>query len=203
MIAIENYISSFSKDFSGDKQPWKITNSLPSIITDLIVELNNDFIITGGVAIHITATVEAGAVLKPPVIIGKNCFVGAHAYLRGGVFLGNDVKIGPSCEIKSSIIFNATSIAHFNFIGDSIIGGNVNFEAGAVTANHYNERTDKQIEVLYNGELIKTNTHKFGALVGDNCKIGANAVLSPGTLLEKNTIVKRLELVEQIIFFGT
>jgi UDP-N-acetylglucosamine diphosphorylase / glucose-1-phosphate thymidylyltransferase / UDP-N-acetylgalactosamine diphosphorylase / glucosamine-1-phosphate N-acetyltransferase / galactosamine-1-phosphate N-acetyltransferase len=203
MIAIENYISSFSKHFTGDKQPWKITNSLPLIITDLIAELNDDFIITGGVAIHTTATVEAGAVLKPPVIIGKNCFVGAHAYLRGGVFLGNDVKIGPSCEIKSSIIFSKTSIAHFNFIGDSIIGGNVNFEAGAVTANHYNERTNKQIEVLYNREVIKTNTHKFGALVGDNCKIGANAVLSPGTLLEKNTIVKRLELVEQVISFGT
>jgi len=31
----------------------------------------------------------------------------------------------------------------------------------------------------------------------DNSKIGANAVLSPGTLLAKNTIVKRLELVDQ------
>jgi UDP-N-acetylglucosamine diphosphorylase / glucose-1-phosphate thymidylyltransferase / UDP-N-acetylgalactosamine diphosphorylase / glucosamine-1-phosphate N-acetyltransferase / galactosamine-1-phosphate N-acetyltransferase len=92
-------------------------------------------------------------------------------------------------------------LAHFNFIGNSIIGSNVNVEAGAVTANHYNERADKQIEVLYKGEIIKTNTHKFGALIGDGCKIGANAVLSPGTLLVKNTIVKRLEMVEQVISF--
>lgn len=39
--------------------------------------------------------------------------------------------------------------------------------------------------------------HKFGSLVGDECRIGANAVLSPGTLLTPKTVVRRLELVEQ------
>jgi UDP-N-acetylglucosamine diphosphorylase / glucose-1-phosphate thymidylyltransferase / UDP-N-acetylgalactosamine diphosphorylase / glucosamine-1-phosphate N-acetyltransferase / galactosamine-1-phosphate N-acetyltransferase len=203
MIPINDYINSFSKYFQQeDKQPWEIVNILPEIINRLITQLDNDFIIANGIAIHKTATVEAGAVLKSPVIIGSNCFVGAHAYLRGGVYLTSDVKIGPGCEIKTSIIYNETSIAHFNFIGDSIIGSNVNIEAGAVTANHYNERTNKEIGILYKGEVIKTNTHKFGALVGDDCKIGANAVLSPGTLLAKNTIVKRLELVEQVIPSG-
>jgi UDP-N-acetylglucosamine diphosphorylase / glucose-1-phosphate thymidylyltransferase / UDP-N-acetylgalactosamine diphosphorylase / glucosamine-1-phosphate N-acetyltransferase / galactosamine-1-phosphate N-acetyltransferase len=204
MITIDDYINSFAIYFPKEnKEPWEIVNTLPDIINHLITQLSSDFIITNGAAIHKTATVETGVVLKPPVIIGSNCFVGAHAYLRGGVYLTGDVKIGPGCEIKSSIIFNKTSIAHFNFIGNSIIGSNVNIEAGAVTANHYNERLDKQIEVLYKGEIIKTNTHKFGALIGDDCKIGANAVLFPGTLLAKNTIVKRLELVEQVISSGT
>jgi len=35
-------------------------------------------------------------------------------------------------------------------------------------------------------------------LVGDDSKIGANAVLSPGTILEQNSIVDRLELVKEI-----
>ncbi|MBO5563850.1 MAG: hypothetical protein J5939_09090 [Bacteroidales bacterium] len=39
--------------------------------------------------------------------------------------------------------------------------------------------------------------HKFGSLVGDGCRIGANAVLSPGTILPPKTIVKRLQLIEQ------
>ncbi len=199
MIAIENYISSFLRYFADDKEPWELTHQLPAIITVLISNLNSYFTIENNIAIHKSSVIETGAVLKPPIIIGKNCFIGANAYLRGGIFLGDDVKIGPGCEIKSSIIFGKTSMAHFNFIGDSIIGSNVNVEAGAVTANHYNERTDKQIEVLYKGEIVKTNTNKFGALIGDSCKIGANAVLSPGTLLAKNTIVKRLELVEQVI----
>ena len=203
MIVIENYINSFSTYFKQNKQPWEITNQLPEIIIELIKNCNADFKIDNNIAVHKTAVIEAGATVKSPAIIGANCFISANAYLRGGVFLAAAVKIGTGCEIKSSIIFNETAIAHFNFIGNSIIGSHVNFEAGAVTANHYNERADKQIEVLHNGTIIKTNTNKFGALAGDNCKIGANAVLSPGTLLTKSTIVKRLELVEQVIPFRT
>ena len=162
-----------------------------------ISQLDSVYKTENGIAIHKSATVEQGVVLKAPIIISANCFVGAHAYLRGGVFLDEGVTVGPGCEIKSSFIFSTTTIAHFNFIGDSIIGSKVNFEAGAHTANHFNERTDKRISVFFNSKIIETNTEKFGALVGDNSKIGANAVLSPGTILPKNSIVKRLELVEQ------
>jgi len=38
---------------------------------------------------------------------------------------------------------------------------------------------------------------KFGALVGDDSRIGANAVTTPGTLLPPRSIVRRLELVDQ------
>lgn len=74
----------------------------------------------------------------------------------------------------------------------------MNFEAGSICANHYNERTDKDIFVKYRDQIIATNSNKFGSLVGDHSRIGANAVLSPGTILEKRSIVKRLELIEQI-----
>ena len=113
------------------------------------------------------------------------------------MFLDTKVSIGPGCEIKSSIIARETAIAHFNFIGDSLVGREVNFEAGAVIANHYNERENKRIFINVNNEIIDTGQDKFGALVGDRSKIGANAVLSPGTLLRPGSIVKRLELIEQ------
>jgi NDP-sugar pyrophosphorylase family protein len=141
--------------------------------------------------------VENGAVLKEPLIVSKNCFIASHAYLRGGVYLGKGVLIGPGSEIKSSIIGNNSAMAHFNYIGDSIIGSSVNFEAGALIANHYNERSDKTIWAQINGIRTNTGSIKFGALVGDHSKIGANAVLSPGTLLSLGSVVKRLELIEQ------
>jgi UDP-N-acetylglucosamine diphosphorylase / glucose-1-phosphate thymidylyltransferase / UDP-N-acetylgalactosamine diphosphorylase / glucosamine-1-phosphate N-acetyltransferase / galactosamine-1-phosphate N-acetyltransferase len=150
-------------------------------------------------AIHKTAVIESNVILKAPVIIGPKCFIGANAYVRGGVWLIDHVTVGTGCEIKSSIIFPNSAIAHFNFIGDSIIGRNVNFEAGSVTANHYNERKDKTIFVYYHSSIIKTDTHKFGSLVGDDSKIGANAVLSPGTILARGTIVNRLGLVDQSV----
>lgn len=199
-IFIDDFIKHFSSTFPGQKSllPWEITGNLTAILNNLILQLDTDFEVHDGIAIHKTAIIEQGVTLKAPVIIGENCFVGAHAYLRGGVWLGKSVRIGPGCEIKTSIICSDSSVAHFNFIGDSIIGRNVNFEAGAVTANHYNERVDKKISVFYKSTIIETYIEKFGALVGDNSRIGANAVLSPGTILETNTIVNRLELIDQL-----
>jgi bifunctional N-acetylglucosamine-1-phosphate-uridyltransferase/glucosamine-1-phosphate-acetyltransferase GlmU-like protein len=170
---------------------------LSLIIQEKIQNLDNQYIIENGIAIHQTAVIESNVILKAPIIISENCFIGANAYLRGGVFLGKSAKIGTACEIKTSLIFSESAIAHFNFIGDSLIGSQVNFEAGSITANHFNERTDKQIVIHYQGQKIPTQSEKFGALVGDYSKIGANAVLSPGTILEPYSIVKRLELVEQ------
>ena len=199
MIDIHQFIKNFSSVFllEEDLLPCEITKKISSILEKKISQLSNNYKITNGIAIHNTAIIEQGVILKAPIIISANCFVGANVYLRGGVFLDGGVTVGPGCEIKSSFIFSNTTIAHFNFIGDSIIGSKVNFEAGAHTANHYNERTDKRISVFFNSKIIETNTEKFGALVGDNSKIGANAVLSPGTILPQNSIVKRLELVEQ------
>ncbi|WP_237143962.1 DapH/DapD/GlmU-related protein [Pontibacter pamirensis] len=197
---IDNYIEGFSSFFTAQKHtlPWLIPQSLPGIIDEMIAQVNDSYTVKDGIAIHQTATVERGVVLKAPVIISENCFVGANAYLRGGVYLGEGATVGTSCEVKTSIIMQNSAVAHFNFIGDSIIGNNVNFEAGSIVANHYNEKKDKQIRVMLHGEIIDTDVKKFGALVGDNCRIGANAVLSPGTILAKDTIVKRLELVEQV-----
>jgi len=92
---------------------------------------------------------------------------------------------------------SGSALAHFNFVGDSLIGSYVNMEAGSIIANHYNERLDKTLYVMLNKKKTKIEVTKFGALVGDHSKIGANAVLSPGTILLPESVVKRLELVEQ------
>ena len=192
-----NYIARF-KDYFDDDLPWLIIQNLEPIIFEKIKFLSDDFEVNNGIAIHKTAIVEKNAILKAPLIIEKNCFVAANACLRNGVFLSKNVKIGMGVEIKSSIILNNSAIAHFNFIGDSIIGENVNFEAGSITANHFNEREYKEIFVKIDDNIINTKVVKFGSLVGDFSKIGANSVLSPGTILKKNSVVKRLELIEQI-----
>jgi NDP-sugar pyrophosphorylase family protein len=200
-MLIDHFIEDFSKTFSNlsISKPWNITNDLKTIIEKMILDLGEDYTIEDNIAIHKTATIENNVTIKKPAIIGENCYIGANAYFREGVYLDQSVKIGPGCEIKNSIICSGTAIAHFNYIGNSIIGRNINFEAGSIAANHYNERTNKKISVLYDGKIIETNSDKFGSLVGDNSRIGANAVLSPGTILVKNSIVKRLELIEQVI----
>ena len=175
---------------------------LPSIAERWIDErseaLTAEYTRVGSAYIHQSANIEPHVTMKGAIIIGPGCFIGSHAYLRGGVFLEEDVVIGPGCEVKSSFIFRKSALAHFNFAGDSIIGEGVNMEAGSILANHYNEREDKTIRSLNNGETIVLPVTKFGSLIGDGSKIGANAVLSPGTVLPSNSVVKRLELIEQV-----
>lgn len=179
------------------EEPWHIIGNLNKIIQHLVEGLNDEYDIKDGVAIHKSAIIGHNVTIKAPAIISANCFVGSNSYLRNGVFIAPGAKVGISCEVKTSVILENSAIAHFNFVGDSIIGHDVNIEAGAILTNHYNEREDDTVYVNFNGEHISTGLHKFGSLVGDGCRIGANAVLSPGTLLKPNTIIRRLELVEQ------
>ena len=200
MIELKNYIENIKTKFpkSDRLQPWEMIDTLEDILLEIIKTLDTNYTIENNVAIHKTATIEQGVIFKGTIIISEKCLVGANAYLRGPIFMSNSVKIGPGSEIKQSVLFDNAAIAHFNYIGNSIIGANINFEAGSICANHYNERHDKRIFIKHNNQIIDTKTEKFGSWVGDNSKVGANAVLSPGTILEKNSIVKRLELIEQI-----
>jgi NDP-sugar pyrophosphorylase family protein len=179
--------------------PWEIIKNLESTIWEMIDTLPEDYDVSGGVAIHSSAIVDPSTIIKPPAIIGKDCFIGEHGLLRGGVIMGEKATIGASCEVKCTIIGCKSALGHFNFVGNSIIGSNVNLEAGAVIANHFNERApkDQGIRVRVENEIIDTGTTRFGAVVGDHVKIGANAVLAPGTILKPRTIVARLELVDQ------
>lgn len=199
MIQIIFYIRQFSMLFPGREKetPWGITTNISGFVLEKIKTLGADYKIFNDVAIHKSVSIDSNAILKGPAIISAGCFIGAHSYLRGGVFLDEKVSIGPACEVKTSFIFANSALGHFNFIGDSLVGAFVNLEAGSVVTNHYNERIDKLITVVAEGKSYPTGIEKFGALIGDHCKIGANAVLSPGTILPRETIVKRLELIEQ------
>jgi len=94
-------------------------------------------------------------------------------------------------------VLDSSRLAHLCFVGDSLIGSDVNLEAGVVVANHWNERAEQRITVRVGGQSIQTSVVKFGALIGDHSRVGANAVLSPGTVLAPRTVVARLGLVDQ------
>ena len=196
-IRISDYVSPDSS-LRLDLPPWEACARAAELVGAQFANLSASYRIIGpGIAAHPTAIIEDGAVLKAPCIIGENCFIAAYAYLRGGVWLDSNVIIGPSAEIKSSFFFSGSKAAHLNFIGDSIVGRNANIEAGAILANYRNERDNKEIVCFDGRHHIHTGFDKFGSLVGDGCRIGANAVLAPGTILARGTIVRRLTLIDQ------
>jgi len=182
----------------GASAPWTLTAKSELLVRELLLALpHGEYSISQEIAVHSTAVVEPGAVLKGPLILGPRCFVASGAYLRGGNWVAADCIFGPGAELKSSFVFSGTKLAHFNFVGDSILGEGVNLEAGSIICNYRNERGDKEILVRVRGELRRTGEPKFGALVGDYCRIGANAVVAPGALLDPSTVVGRTQLVDQ------
>ncbi|KFC72731.1 Bifunctional protein GlmU [Bosea sp. LC85] len=181
----------------GDHCAWQVTQRAVQLVGATLHYLDDGYRREGDIAVHRTVTIESGAVLKGPAIIGPGCFLAAGAYLRGGVFLDENCIIGPGCELKSSFMFKGSKLAHFNFVGDSILGADVNLEAGAIIANHRNEWEEKAIRLVFDGQVVEPGVDKFGALVGDHVRIGANAVIAPGAIIGRGTKIPRLTLIDQ------
>jgi NDP-sugar pyrophosphorylase family protein len=178
---------------------WQIIGQVEGLLQSGLRAIGSDYSLLGrGIAVHRSARIAASAELSGPVILGPGSRVGAYAILRGGVWADRDVTIGPHAEVKASLLFAGAAAAHRNYIGNSVIGSRVNLEAGVVLANHYNERQDRSISVLLGGNAVPTGLVKFGAILGDGCRVGANSVTSPGTLLAPGAVVPRLTLVDQL-----
>ena len=201
-VQISEFITNFYLCFpllNQESNPWDLIDSLEAALEKHIPSLaTKSFNRKSETLIHNSATIENNVTIRGKIIVESGCLIRSGAYLRGPVYLGPHVTIGANCEIKQSMIFKNSSIAHLNYVGNSIVGENVNLEAGAILANHFNERKNKKITVSYQGEKIETNITKFGSLIGDGSRVGANSVLNPGTLLSRNSVVDRLTHVNQL-----
>lgn len=133
------------------------------------------------------STIEAGAYIQGPCVIGKNCIVRHGAYMRGNVLTGDCCVIGHSTEVKNSIFFNHTHAAHFAYVGDSILGNNVNLGAGAKCANL--KFDNSCITIRFGNQRYSTERRKLGAIVGDGAQLGCNSATNPGTFIGKGAIL--------------
>ncbi len=130
-----------------------------------------------------TAVVEANAVIQGPAWIGRGTVIRGGAYLRQHVIAGDHCVLGNSSEFKNCLLFNHCEVPHFNYVGDSLLGHKAHLGAGVICSN---VRLDR-LPVRVRG--IDTGLRKFGAIIGDHAEIGCNSVLSPGSLLGRDTLV--------------
>ena len=131
------------------------------------------------IAVGRNVSIEPGAFIRGPCIIGDGSIIRHGAYVRGHVVLGEGCVIGHATEVKRSIFLPGAKAAHFNYVGDSILGRGVNLGAGAICANM---RFDK-------GEVAGGRT-KLGAAIGDGAQVGCNAVLAPGSCIKRGKWVR-------------
>ncbi|OGL43275.1 MAG: glucose-1-phosphate thymidylyltransferase [Candidatus Schekmanbacteria bacterium GWA2_38_11] len=143
-------------------------------------------------------TVEPGTVIKSPAIIGDNVEIRSCAYIRENVIIGDNCVIGHATELKNSIMLNNSHAPHFNYLGDSVLGNNVNLGAGTILSN-YKISVDKSIKIKIDDKVYDTGLIKLGAIMGDNSESGCNSVLNPGTLVGKRSLIYPLVLARGYI----
>lgn len=131
--------------------------------------------------------VEDGVMIKGPAIIGRNCQIRHNAYFRENVIVGDNCVVGNSSELKNVLMFNHAVVPHFNYVGDSIVGHGAHLGAGVKISNVRIMPGNVTVEV--EGRLHDTGLRKFGALIGDRTEIGCNAVLNPGSIIGRGSVV--------------
>jgi NDP-sugar pyrophosphorylase family protein len=184
----------FFKDLFNNKKCWEvlgdtlkeyIKKNLKSEIRGVVHE--GAYIVGDNIFIDEGTVVEPGAYITGPTIIGKNCEIRHGAYIRGNVLVGNGCVVGHATEIKSSIMLCGAKAGHFAYIGDSVLGNNVNLGAGTKLANL--KIVPGNVHVKRGEKSIDSGLRKLGAIIGDHTEIGCNSVTSPGTLIGKNSII--------------
>jgi UDP-N-acetylglucosamine diphosphorylase / glucose-1-phosphate thymidylyltransferase / UDP-N-acetylgalactosamine diphosphorylase / glucosamine-1-phosphate N-acetyltransferase / galactosamine-1-phosphate N-acetyltransferase len=179
--------------FVGCTFAWQALRRLPEYLQSVLRpgirgDVEPGAYIVGDVEIAEGARVEAGAYIRGPALIGAGTEVRQGAYIRGNVLTGTDCVIGHASECKSAVLLDRAKAPHFAYVGDSILGADVNLGAGVRLANL--KMVPGTVTVrLADDARVDTGMPKLGAVVGDRTQIGCNAVTSPGTIVGRDCIV--------------
>ena len=104
------------------------------------------------------------------VKIDNDVSVGPYARLRPGTKIKSGSKIGNFVEVKKSTINKNSKVNHLSYIGDALVGKEVNIGAGTITCN-------------YDGRKKSKTNIKDKVFVGSN-----TSLVAPVTLDEKSVI---------------
>lgn len=178
-------------------RPWELLEAnewkLDELTRDFRGDVSEDADLRGKVVVEEGATVEPGAVIEGPVLLREGASVGPNAYVRGATLVAEGAKVGHAVEVKNSVLLEGATVGHLSYVGDSILGRDVNFGAGTIVANLRHDGGDVMLTVK--GERVSTGRRKFGVVVGDGTKTGINASLNAGVVFSTDARVAPGEVV--------
>lgn len=127
-------------------------------------------------------------VINSGVVIGKNCEVGPFSHLRSGTVLADYAEVGNFTETKKTHLGRHSKAKHLSYLGDAIIGDDVNIGAGTITANYDGKK--KHQTVIEDGASTGSGTILVAPVkMGKNAETGAGAVVPKGKNVPDNTTV--------------
>ncbi len=117
----------------------------------------------------------------------SNVNVGPFSRIRPGSFLSKGSRVGNFVEVKKSKVGKNSKINHLSYVGDSVLGKNVNIGAGTITCNYDGKKKNKT--QILDGAFIGSNSSLIAPI-----KIGKGAVIGAGSALSKSVKNKSLAL---------
>ncbi|HYX22984.1 MAG TPA: glucose-1-phosphate thymidylyltransferase [Thermoanaerobaculia bacterium] len=165
----------------------EVLASLPS--SDVQSGLSPDVHLAGDrIVICSGARLHPSVVIEGPVFIGRDVEIRPGAYIRGGCWIGDRCVIGANTELKRAILLPHAKVPHLNYVGDSILGRDVNLGAGTILSNFRHDGGRIRIPAdPANTARLDTGRRKLGAVLGDGVLTGCNCVLHPGTVVGRGT----------------
>ncbi|WP_415889717.1 bifunctional UDP-N-acetylglucosamine diphosphorylase/glucosamine-1-phosphate N-acetyltransferase GlmU [Neptuniibacter sp. SY11_33] len=158
------------------------------ILIDVNVVLEGDVVLGDDVVIEPNCylkncTVAAGTHIKANTVIedadiAESCDIGPFARLRPGTQLAAKAKVGNFVETKKAIVGEGSKINHLSYVGDAVLGKDVNIGAGTITCNY--DGVNKSLTEIGDNAFIGSNT----ALVAP-VKVGAMATVGAGSTIAK------------------
>jgi bifunctional UDP-N-acetylglucosamine pyrophosphorylase/glucosamine-1-phosphate N-acetyltransferase len=117
--------------------------------------------------------------------IAKGTVIGPFAHLRPTTDVGERVKIGNFVELKRTTIGQGSKAGHLSYLGNAIIGANVNVGAGTITCNYDGEQ--KHDTVIEDNAFIGSDSQLIAPVrVGRGAYVGAGSSITsdvpPGAL---------------------
>lgn len=112
--------------------------------------------------------------------IGASAKIGPFARLRPEAKLADNTHIGNFVEIKKSTVGHGSKINHLSYIGDALIGSDVNVGAGVITCNY--DGVNKFVTKIGDGAFIGSDTQLVAPVT-----IGASATIGAGSTITKDT----------------
>ena len=109
----------------------------------------------------------------------SNVNVGPFSRIRPGSFLSKGSRVGNFVEVKKSKIGKNSKINHLSYVGDAVIGKNVNIGAGTITCNYDGKKKNKTR--IQDGAFIGSNTALIAPI-----KIGKNSIIGVGSIVSKD-----------------
>lgn len=128
------------------------------------------------------SVIERGASVDSSVVVsatvGPDVVVGPRAYLRPGTVLEAGSRVGTSVEIKNSVVGAGSKVPHLSYIGDTVIGTDVNVGAGSITCN-------------YDGHAKHRTEIGDGAFIGSDTMLVAPVRVGPGAVTAAGSAITR------------